>query len=250
VLIEEQVRKKAKKLIVAMQKRIDTQARTQEPGGLRGMPRQGELSNSAYEEEVMGFVRRHRRRYWKEVVPSVFPPEKLAREWEMVVKEFTKAHPKLFKKSFEKMWIGMLKKVREGLLDDGVFATLYVNIGTDESPHFVLARGSSQQEGLHSGIQSSFVKGAASAQTTFHKVHSFTANNNLKVSRKKCGLRIGMHSNDMELFNHVVHRAECLTELGVPIDMSGHVLRDWRFLKPGTYAFVFHIHIHQFIVCD
>jgi hypothetical protein len=144
-LIEEDVRRKARQLIKARQRRIDGEVVTRVPGGQAGMPHQVNMSASEFEDKVIGFVKRHWRRYMGLRV-SVFEPSKLANGWAKVVGEFKKTHPLLFKKTFDKMWSGMMKKIREGLLDDKVFPQLYVNIGTDENPDFLLARGSSQQE--------------------------------------------------------------------------------------------------------
>lgn len=119
------------------------------------------------------------------------------------------------------------------MLDDKVFPTLYVNIGTDENPDFLVARGSSQQEGLHSGFQSSFVQGASSPETTFDQMHLYSADNNLSCSRRKRHLKIGRYSNDMVLFNNIVQAVENLKEMGVIIDLSDHLLADWNYLTPA-----------------
>lgn len=62
-LIVEDVRRKARELIVAKRRRDAGHRVTRVPGGQLGMPEQGSLSDSEYEERVMGFVKRHWRRY-------------------------------------------------------------------------------------------------------------------------------------------------------------------------------------------
>lgn len=184
----------------------------------------------------MNYVRASYRKFRGKIRTAVRPKEELGKAWSCIFNSQKKSHPGLFKRTFDAVWKNVLGKVEDGMLDDLAYDQLYINVGTDENPRYVVARGTSKLEALHAAIRKMFAAGSYSVLTLMGLMHMFVFNNNINVQRNVRKLKMGKHTLDAKQMDDIVSSIDSLRAAGVNVSRTGHGYADWQVTSAEARA--------------
>jgi hypothetical protein len=156
---------------------------------------------------LLGVVRhvetQRKKKYAPYIRTSMPPKDDLAKAWTDIGMRYLRQHPKLFNSKGFKTIFDMIERVKDGYLNDSVYATLFTNVGTEEVPRYKNGRGTSPEESFHSILRRT-VKARHTIVMVDLLARHAVFRQNFQRQRRDRGMRVGKFLLDPTLLNDYV----------------------------------------------